>query len=174
MTADAAEGLTALEDGRRAFECAAWGDAYHRLSAADQETPLAPADLERLATAAYLIGRDAESSELWGRAHQELVGTGEPERAARCAFWLALLLLLSGEVARSSGWLGRARRLLAASAGDCVEVGYLASLDALLSLPNEGDVAASAAKFSRVRSRRVPGSATATWKPLAGWVMARV
>ena len=38
-----------LELGRRAYERAAWGDAYAHLSAADRETPLDLDDLERLA-----------------------------------------------------------------------------------------------------------------------------
>ncbi len=45
-----------LDLGRESFGRRAWADAYARLSAADREAPLAPEDLERLATAAYLVG----------------------------------------------------------------------------------------------------------------------
>jgi hypothetical protein len=54
-----------LDRGRESFERRAWADAFVKLSAADRETPLAPEDLERLATAAYLVGRDADSDEVW-------------------------------------------------------------------------------------------------------------
>lgn len=48
----------ALERGRQSFERLAWGDAYAHLEAAEHEAPLGPEDLERLAVAAYLVGRD--------------------------------------------------------------------------------------------------------------------
>ena len=50
----------ALDRGRESFGRQAWGDAYTQLSAADRETSLEREDLERFATAAYLLGRDAE------------------------------------------------------------------------------------------------------------------
>jgi hypothetical protein len=55
----------ALKRGRAAFTAQAWADAVEGLSAADRAAPLAPDDLERLATAAYLAGREDESAELW-------------------------------------------------------------------------------------------------------------
>lgn len=112
-----------LERGRNAFEEKAWTRAYAELSAADRMERLEPDDLERLATAAYLIGRDGDSAELWERAHHDLVARGEPVRAARCAFWLAFGLLNRGEQARGGGWLARAERLL--DGRDCAERGYL-------------------------------------------------
>jgi len=45
--------------------------------------------LERLACAAYLVGRSEESSDVWARASQACARIGEVARAARCAFWLA-------------------------------------------------------------------------------------
>ena len=102
----------ALDRGREAYARRAWEDAYAQLSAADQESPLEPEDLERLATAAYLVGRDADSADVWARAHHEFLRRGDAERAARCAFWLAFGLLNKGELARGGGWLARARRLL--------------------------------------------------------------
>jgi hypothetical protein len=79
-----------LNRGRDAFLCRAWTDAYDLLTAADGDEPLQPDDVERLATAAYLIGRDKDSAELWTRAHNVLLNRGAVDRAARCAFWLAL------------------------------------------------------------------------------------
>ena len=47
---------TALERGRACFTRRAWGTACHDLSAADRDSALEPADLERLATTAFLLG----------------------------------------------------------------------------------------------------------------------
>jgi hypothetical protein len=82
-----------LNRGRDAFCGRAWTDAYLLLAAADRYEPLQPDDLERLATAAYLIGKDAESMEIWTRAHQEFLRRAAIARAARCAFWLAFALM---------------------------------------------------------------------------------
>jgi ATP/maltotriose-dependent transcriptional regulator MalT len=137
-----------LEQGRESFERRAWADAFAKLSAADQETPLGPEDLERLATAAYLVGRDAESDEVWARAHQEWLRLGAADRAARCGFWLAFRLLLRGEVARGGGWVARARRLLDDGDLDGVEQGYLLLPEAVQRLAG-GDAAAAYAAFSQ-------------------------
>ncbi|MDN5917715.1 MAG: response regulator transcription factor [Pseudonocardia sp.] len=111
--------------GREAFHRRVWTEAYERLTAADRSSPLEPADLELVATAAYLIGRDEAGAELLTRAYRELLSRDDPVRAARCAFWLAFHLLGSGEPARAGGWAARARRLLDDGRHDCVERGYL-------------------------------------------------
>ena len=55
-----------LDRGRASLERQAWADAFDKLSAADREIPLAPEDLELLAKAAYLVGRDADRDEVLG------------------------------------------------------------------------------------------------------------
>jgi ATP/maltotriose-dependent transcriptional regulator MalT len=137
----------ALERGRAAFAGQAWADAYERLSAADRETPLEPGDLERLAAAAYLVGREDESAEAWVRAHHELLARGQTGPAARCAFWLAFGLLNRGELARGGGWVARARRVVAGGQ-DRAEHGYLRWLAAFQSLL-EGETAAALAGFEQ-------------------------
>ena len=114
-----------LERGREAYGRRAWTDAFAQLSAADRESALEAEDLERLATAAYLIGRDDDGADAGTRAHHEFLRRGSVERAVRCAFWLAFSLLNRGEVARGGGWVARARRLLDDLQRDCVEQGYL-------------------------------------------------
>src|SRR5688500_12582949 len=52
--------VNVLERGRERYGRRAWAEAYRDLSGADQATALAADDLERLATAAYLTGRDLE------------------------------------------------------------------------------------------------------------------
>jgi hypothetical protein len=74
-----------LERGRDAFTRRAWTDAYVQLATAARDRPLGPEDLQRQATAAYLTGKEAESAELWTRAHQECLRCGDVERPARCA-----------------------------------------------------------------------------------------
>ena len=137
-----------LDRGRESFERRAWADAFVTLSAADRETPLAPEDLELLATAAYLVGRDADREEVLARAHQEWLRLGGAERAARCAFWLAYGLLTRGELARGGGWLARARRLLDDGHLDCVEQGYLLIAVAIQRFA-EGDAATAYATFGQ-------------------------
>ena len=124
----------------------AWGEAYAQLAASDRESPLGPEDLARLATVAYLTGRDAESAGFWARAHHGFLGRHQPEAAARSAFWLAYGLLDKGELAQGSGWLARARRLLDEGRRDCVEQGYLLLPEALRSI-SEGDSERSATTF---------------------------
>ena len=123
-----------------------WGEIYGHLSAADREQPLAAEDLERLAVAAFLTGKDEESAASWARAHNEFVARPDPERAARCAFWLAHGLLERGEEAAASGWLARARRLLDERGRDCVESGYLLLPEAIRRIA-EGDNDAANAGF---------------------------
>jgi hypothetical protein len=137
-----------LDRGRESFGRRAWADAFVKLSAADRETPLAPEDLERLATAAYLVGRDADSDDSWARAHHGWLRLGRAERAVRCAFWLAFGLLDKGELARGGGWLARARRLLDDGHLDCVEQGYLLMPLAVQRLA-EGDAATAYVTFDQ-------------------------
>ena len=136
----------ALDRGRAAFGRRAWGDSYAQLSAADREAPLEPEDLERLATAAYLSGKDAD--DIWTRAHHGFFDHGDREGAARCAFWLAFGLLERGDLARCGGWLSRAQRLLDDGKHDCVLQGYLLLPVAIQSVV-EGDAAAAYTTFAQ-------------------------
>lgn len=138
----------ALDRGREAFWRQAWVDAYTQLSAADRDAALQPEDLEQLATAAYLLGKDVESSDLWARAHQQFLSKGDVDRAVRCAFWLAFGLLDRGEQARAGGWLSRARRLLDDGPRDCVEQGYLL-LPVAFECINRGDLSGAVTGYAR-------------------------
>ena len=115
----------ALDGGRASFVRQAWGDAYAQLSAADKDAPLELDDLERLAVAAYMVGRNEESTDIWARAHHECVRLGDLAGAARCALRLGTELLSMGEVARGGGWLARARRMIEEGDLDGVERGWL-------------------------------------------------
>ncbi len=116
--------MQALDRGRKSLQSQAWRAAFDHLSAADLEAPLDPVDLVELSKAAHLIGRQVASSDLLARAHQGFLTRGEIRQAARCAFWLGFISLVSGEPAQASGWLSRAERLLD-DQPDCVEKGYM-------------------------------------------------
>jgi DNA-binding CsgD family transcriptional regulator len=124
----------AIVQGREAFARQQWREAYELLSAADREAPLEPPDLERFATAAYLVGEDAHAAANWARAHHDLIGQGHVERAARWGFWLSLHMLLAGEMAQTTGWLARSQRLLRGREEACVEQGYGLIVTGLLAM----------------------------------------
>jgi tetratricopeptide (TPR) repeat protein len=114
-----------LERGRAFFKRRAWTDAHGSLARADRGAALAPEDLELLATAAYMVGRDEEQQSALERAHRGYLDRGEPLAAVRSGFWLGVHLLLRRETARATGWFARAQRLLEREKADCVERGYL-------------------------------------------------
>jgi DNA-binding CsgD family transcriptional regulator len=114
-----------LDRARDCYERHAWAEAYRALSRADQETPLGAEDLERLAMAAYLLGRDDEYLSTLERAHNAHAEAGHFTRAVRCGFWLGFRLLMRGEMGRASGWFARGQRLLERDGRECAERGYL-------------------------------------------------
>ena len=138
----------ALGRARNAFAQMAWAESYRLLERIDREAPLAPDDLERLATAAYLTGREGESEALRARAHQIYLARGDHEGAARSASWLAFGLLQRGAIAPASGWFARAERILDEAHLDCVVRGYLLIPGAIQCVVR-GDVAAGDTAFAR-------------------------
>lgn len=102
----------AVERGRAVFARRAWADAYAEFLAADAAEPLRGADLERLAQAAWLVGENGESVDVWARAYRVWERAGDPARAVRAAFWLAFGLLNNGQMTLGGGWIDKAQRLL--------------------------------------------------------------
>ena len=121
----AAEKRRDLDLARECYQQCAWADSYQAFLRADRETPLAGEDLEQLAMAAYLIGRDEEYLATLERAYNAQRNTGRRLRAVRCAFWLGFRVLMRGEMGRATGWFSRAQRLLERDVRDCAERGYL-------------------------------------------------
>ena len=140
--------MQTLERARRAFARKAWAESYRLLETADHEAVLQPEDLERLGTAAYLIGRDAESETFRARAHQTFLDRGDREGAARSAAWLGFGLLHRGAIAPASGWFARAARILDEAHLDCVVRGYLLIPFAIQRIV-QGDPAAGDVTFTR-------------------------
>lgn len=114
-----------VDRGRRAYDRRAWADAHRLLSLADRENALGAHDLERLATAAFLIGRGGEFERALERAHQAYRDAGDRARAARCAFWIGFRRFLHGETGPATGWFARGRRLLDQKGRETAEEGYL-------------------------------------------------
>ncbi len=112
-----------LERARECYGRRKWSEAYRLLSLADRSADLGAEDLERLAAAAYLVGRETEFYRHLERAHFARLRRDEPLSAARGAFWLGLTLTFRGETARANGWLARAHRLV--ESRECAERGYL-------------------------------------------------
>jgi DNA-binding CsgD family transcriptional regulator len=120
-----AEASESIARAREAFAGRAWFDAHERLARADAATRLSAADLERLATSAYMLGHVDEFMRVLERAHDEHLNDGELLPAARCAFFVGVNLALLGEIGRGSGWFGRAGRLVEREGRECAEQGYL-------------------------------------------------
>lgn len=133
--------------GLQLIDVQAWASAYRALSEADSREPLACAELEALATAAYLAGMDEESDRAWARAFTIYQRSGDWRSAVRCGFWLTFRLVNAHDQARAGGWIARARKLLQ-ERGDCVERGYLSYLDAMQVLFFSGDVASAEQSFA--------------------------
>lgn len=120
-----AEVVTDVERGRRAYAGQQWLHAFEHLVAADASTPLAPDELEMLARAAYMLGRDGEYVAALERAHDARLQAGDLTGAARCTFWIGHSYLFRGQGSHAGGWFARGQRHLELHGSDCVERGYL-------------------------------------------------
>jgi DNA-binding CsgD family transcriptional regulator len=117
--------VSRLEHGRDSYARRAWGEAYRALLDADRAAPLEADDLDRLATAAYLTGNELEFQDLLDRLYRVHVESGDPGRAARCAYWLAITFMLRGQRGRSNAWIARGERLV--EDRECAERGFMAA-----------------------------------------------
>jgi ATP/maltotriose-dependent transcriptional regulator MalT len=145
------EGSDELQRGRDAYARGAWAGAQLHLAGADRIVPLAAADLELLATAAYMRGRQQEHLSFLERAYRAHLDDGTTRQAARCAFWSGMHLFLRGEEGPAGGWLARARRLLDREEDDCAERGYLL-LPAMFEQAAAGDPEAAIALGAEARA----------------------
>lgn len=135
----------ALARGQKLFEQQSWDDAYALLAAADRELALEPDDLVRFATAAQMLGMDAEAGSTWARAHTEFLKRDDKLRAARCVYWLAVPMIFRGEMAQAGGWIARTQRLLD-GLPESAEHGYMLCAVAIRSV-REDDASSAHASF---------------------------
>jgi hypothetical protein len=113
-----------LARGRQAYAENAWSQAFKSLMRCDQEQTLSARDLELLARAAYMLGRDGEYTHCLERAFHAYLDAADVASAARCTWWIGHGHLFRGEPAPARGWFARGQRLLERT-GDCVARGYL-------------------------------------------------
>ena len=137
-----------LAAARASYADSRWQTAVDQLRDADREVGLAAEDLELLANATVLTGRMAEGIDVLTRAHERFLADGDEVAAARCAAWIGMHLMQSGEHARGGGWFSRAHRLVDGRPDTTSVEGFLlvpVGLNALYS----GDPEAAAGLFRR-------------------------
>ena len=132
-----------------------WPAVYASLAAADAEDPLPPADLERWAVAAHVVGADGQVLTLRERAYHDYLRRGQELAAARCAFWIGFHLGDRGELAQAAGWRSQLHRLLDQRQDD-ISRSLLGTVDAYF-LWQGGDAVAALAVYDEAAgaSRRV-------------------
>ena len=136
-----AERIADLDGARGAVESRSWADAYQLFSGSDPAS-FTPKDWERFADASWWTGHQDESIAARQRAYTGYVDSGDERRAGWMAARLCIEHLLRDEPAAGMGWLARSKRH-AAGLPDCVELGFMAVLEATVSRFG-GDLAAAA------------------------------
>jgi tetratricopeptide (TPR) repeat protein len=111
--------------------------------------PLSVDELDELATAAYLTGRDEEAFERWAQGHRSCADSGDVPGAAHFGLKIAEGLAFHGDIARASGWTERVRGVLEDTDVDCVEHGYLAHVVGMLRIFEDADIAGARDAFAR-------------------------
>ena len=138
-------------DARAAFDRGEWGNAHRGLTELAAGGQLSVDDIDRLATAAYLTGRDEEAFDHWTHAHRAATTAGDVIRAVGFGARLAAVLSFKGDIGRAGGWAERTRRLVDDAGLDCVETGYLDHAAATCRVFETGDFAGAGAQFARAR-----------------------
>jgi DNA-binding CsgD family transcriptional regulator len=113
-----------LVKGREAFERREWVTAYEKLREVDP-VELTRDDVIRIGMAAHLAGDHEAAMNVLERGYRSSLDSGDTLGAVRIAFWVALALFTSGDVAVGGGWVARAQRLMEDRREDVVEGGYL-------------------------------------------------
>lgn len=117
-----------LRLARDAYERRDWAVARDHFIEATRGSPLTVPDVEALADAAWWLGLTDEALSGYEQAYRMYLAEEGVPAAARLAMAIGFLRFLRGDGAVGSGWIGRARRLLG-GVPECVEHGYLLSLD---------------------------------------------
>lgn len=136
-----------LSEARAAHARGDWAASYAAFVRADGIGSMPLADLDAYAGAAWRLGHGREAVRLAERLYNQLART-DPAAAAMKAVELGLEWMTRGDLNITTGWLTRARRLLADSAEGAIH-GYLAYLDTLLSV-FAGDTETAAGTAARV------------------------
>jgi len=135
-----------LDAARAAARRHAWRDAYRLLGSFDDGETLTAEDLQSLGEAAWWTGRLDEAMEARERSYAASVEAGEMQRAVMVAISLAMDNLTRGAMSVSSGWLGRAERLLGEQA-ETAGHGYVALVRGIAA-HNMGELDRAAESFA--------------------------
>jgi len=134
--------------GRDALARGSWEEARSHLAASVAERETADV-LEDLGLAAWWLDEPTLTFDARERAYALYRGNQNARGAARVAIWLVWdYLAFRGDFAVASGWMERARRLLAGQ-HDTAEYGWLLIREAEVALFRRHDPAAAAASASR-------------------------
>ena len=126
-----------------------WRATYDAL--APSRPDLTPADLARLADAAWWLGDSPESMAVSEELYQRLIAAGSEADAADRALRLTMQWFSRGDVQVAYAWLARARRLLS-TLPRCALHGYLAYVDGSVDMDVTGDPEAAATAAAEVRA----------------------
>lgn len=118
---------TALAEAEAAYQQRAWSDAYLAFERAEADAALDDSELEKMAWAASLSGRDSEALAHMERLYQNRLAAEQLPGAARMAFWMGVLLQGMREATQASAWFQRGQRVLSRASTPCAEQGYLLS-----------------------------------------------
>jgi ATP/maltotriose-dependent transcriptional regulator MalT len=116
-----------VREARDAYRRRQWVAARHAFRLVHDRDGLGPDDLYALSNCAWWLGDLDEALPLQQQAYQAFLDVEEPASAALVAIDVGYTLMIRGEAAQGTGWIGRAVRLLD-DRPDCVEFGFLVFL----------------------------------------------
>lgn len=122
-----------LAQAREAYSHHRWNVAYTHFAEVAGTGHLDTDDLAAFADAAWWLGNTDRSLELSEEVYRRCLQGDHTPAAARLAVEIGFLWLIRGEQQIGSGWISRARRLLA-EVPECAELGYLRYLAVLEAL----------------------------------------
>ncbi|TVR25220.1 MAG: hypothetical protein EA387_04495 [Nitriliruptor sp.] len=122
-----------LAQAREAYAHHRWDVAYTHFAEVATAEHLDTDDLAAFADAAWWLGDTDRSLELSEEVYRRCLQGDHTPTAARLAVEIGFLWLIRGEQQIGSGWISRARRLLA-EVPECAELGYLRYLAVLEAL----------------------------------------
>jgi class 3 adenylate cyclase/tetratricopeptide (TPR) repeat protein len=123
-----------------------WQAAFEQFAAVDAVTPLAAADLDQLALAAWWTGDPDAAQEYLLRGFAAHTAANDTPSAVRCAIELCIDSARRDKVAVALGWMQRAERLLE-GCEPCAELGRLEALKAAGALDVRHDPDAAIAHY---------------------------
>ena len=126
-----AEAIADIERARAAVARESWAEAYEAFGAVDSST-YTPEDWRDLAETTWWLGKSDETLAARQRAYTGFAAAGDEASAGWAAGRLCIEHFVREEAAVGAGWLARAQRH-ARAMPDCVELGWVALLEATVS-----------------------------------------